>query len=78
MQSSLEENNQQILLQKLEIRSLKDQIIRILEDRGTFPPGGMQNSNMSGNLYNNNNSSGTVGGDNINMARYASRPLNPA
>ena len=34
MMSALEENNQQILLQKLEIRSLKDQIIKILEERG--------------------------------------------
>ena len=34
LMSALEENNQQILLQKLEIRSLKDQIIKILEDRG--------------------------------------------
>ena len=30
----LEDNNQQILLQKFEIRSLKDQIIRLLEERG--------------------------------------------
>ncbi len=32
----LEDNNQQILLQKFEIRSLKDQIIRLLEERGGY------------------------------------------
>ncbi len=36
----MEDNNQQILLQKLEIRSLKDQIIRLLEDRGGFGSNG--------------------------------------
>jgi len=45
--SALEENNQQILLQKLEIRSLKDQIIKILEDRGGQMNGGQ---NMSGGV----------------------------
>jgi len=58
--SALEENNQQILLQKLEIRSLKDQIIRILEEKGSIGAG--QNSSASGNLYGGGaNSSGTVG-----------------
>ena len=31
--SQLEENNQQILLQKLEKRSLQEQIIRLLDER---------------------------------------------
>lgn len=58
--SALEENNQQILLQKLEIRSLKDQVIRVLEERGSIGAG--QNSNNSGNLNGAGaNSSGTVG-----------------
>ena len=32
----MDENNQQILLQKLEIRQLKDQIIRLLEQAGAI------------------------------------------
>jgi hypothetical protein len=33
LQAQLEENNQQILLQKLEKRSLQEQIIRLLDER---------------------------------------------
>ena len=34
LQAIFEDNNQQILLQKLEVRSLKDYIIRLLDYRG--------------------------------------------
>lgn len=36
----MEENAQQILLQKLEIRQLKDQIIRLMEEKGFHASGG--------------------------------------
>jgi hypothetical protein len=40
LQRQMEENAQQILLQKLEIRQLKDQIIRLLEEKGFHASGG--------------------------------------
>ena len=39
LHQQLDENNQQILLQKLEIRSLKDQIIKLLEEKNILGPG---------------------------------------
>ena len=42
--SQVEENNQQILMQKLEIRQLKDQIIRLLDGaHGVGSPGNVMN-----------------------------------
>jgi len=38
----MDENNQQLLLQKLEIRQLKDQIIRLLEEKGQLSQTHMQ------------------------------------
>ena len=43
----VDENNQQILLQKLEIRQLKDQIIRLLEQGGAGAGGPMNGSMLS-------------------------------
>jgi len=42
LQKQMDENNQQLLLQKLEIRQLKDQIIRLLEEKGQLSQTHMQ------------------------------------
>jgi hypothetical protein len=42
----LEDNNQQVLIHKLEIRSLKDQVIKLLEERHFNLMGGGQQINV--------------------------------
>ena len=51
----LEDNNQQVLIHKLEIRSLKDQVIKLLEERHFNMMGGGKVNQI--NLRHDNNDS---------------------